>query len=243
MTNDLNIYKIFNNDVTSYFEEVIDTVIDYKEMLLTYDCAIKEIKTKVDILDAEFGMKYRRNPISSIRTRLKSNASLMNKISRLSIETDVETIRDKIEDIAGVRIICNYIDDIYMIADALIAQDDIELLKKKDYISNPKSNGYRSLHLIINVPVFFANNVEKVKVEIQIRTIAMDFWASLEHQMRYKKTELDSSNSIIDKLTGCANVIAKIDEEMLSIRQEIDSLKTINNSNEILLEKLRKLSM
>lgn len=241
MENKLKLYN--NNNIVDYFDEMVDSVIDYKEMLFAYDCAIKEIKTKFDILSAEFEIKHRRNPISSIKSRLKSNISLINKIDRLGVDSDIESIRENIEDIAGIRVICNYIDDIYKIADSLISQDDIELIKKKDYIAIPKENGYRSLHLIVKVPVFFANSVENIKVEVQIRTIAMDFWASLEHQMRYKKTELDGYNYITNQLTECAENIAKIDEKMQAIREEIELLQTINDEKEDLLEKLKKLNI
>lgn len=243
MKQEFNFNNIIESDIVNYFEEAIDTVIDYKDMLLSYDCAIKEIETKFNILNAEFQVNNKRNPISAIKSRLKSNTSLINKINKLNVETNIESIKENIEDIAGVRVICNYIDDIYIIAKSLTGQDDIELIKVKDYISNPKPNGYRSLHLIVKVPVFFANKKQKVKVEVQIRTIAMDFWATLEHQMRYKKTELDSANHIIQDLTECANIIAKTDEKMQQIRKDIESLQTINDSNEILLEKIRKLNI
>lgn len=243
MKNELNVYNMLGNDIVNYFEDAIDTVMDYKEMLLCYDCAIKEIETKFNILNAEFQAKHKRNPISTIKSRLKSNVSIINKVNKLNVDTTVESIKENIEDIAGVRVICNYLDDIYVIYKSLVGQDDIELIKVKDYISNPKPNGYRSLHLIVRVPVFFANSVEKVKVEVQIRTIAMDFWATLEHQMRYKKTELDSANHIIEDLTRCANIIANTDEKMQQIRKDIEDLQSINDNNQILLEKIRKLNI
>ena len=243
MKDKMNLPQILQNSVTNYFEEAIDTVIDYKEMFLVYDCAIKEIKTKFDILDSEFKIKHKRNPISTISTRLKSNSSLMSKADKLGIQFDIDNIKEHIEDIAGVRVVCNYIDDIYKIADALINQHDIELIKRKDYIANPEPNGYRSLHLIVKVPVFFADSVQYVKVEVQIRTIAMDFWASLEHQMRYKKSALDNAENIIAELTECAEIIAKTDEKMQKIRIEIDKLKIEKSAEETLIEKLRKINI
>lgn len=210
-------------------EDELYKICDCNDMFLYYECAIKEIKTKFDILNTEFQVKYKRNPINTIKARLKSKESLISKINKLKIEKNIISIKENIEDIAGVRVICSYIDDIYKIADALINQDDIELIKRKDYIAEPKKNGYRSLHLIVKVPVFFSDNSEKVKVEVQIRTIAMDFWASLEHQMKYKNTELDNVNTIISKLTECADVISLVDKKMQRIRKEIEELKNINN--------------
>ncbi|QWQ38571.1 GTP pyrophosphokinase family protein [Gemella sp. zg-570] len=235
--------KALENQVTNYFMSVVDTVLDYKDMMLAYDCAIKEIRTKFDILNSEFKIKHQRNPISSIHSRLKSNSSLMEKIRRRGIATDVESIEKYIEDIAGVRVICNYIDDIYKIADSLIRQNDVELLTRKDYISNPKPNGYRSLHLIVKIPVFFADTTKEVKVEVQIRTIAMDFWATLEHQMRYKKTELDEADSIIEELRQCAESIAQTDMKMQSIRESINNLKIEKSQEEKFIEKLKKLDI
>lgn len=235
--------KALENQVSNYFMSVIDTVLDYKDMMLAYDCAIKEIRTKFDVLNSEFKIKHQRNPISSIHSRLKSNASLMEKVRRRGITADVESIEKYIEDIAGVRVICNYIDDIYKIADSLIRQNDVELLTRKDYISNPKPNGYRSLHLIVKIPVFFAETTREVKVEVQIRTISMDFWATLEHQMRYKKTELDEAHNIIEELKECAETIAQTDMKMQSIRESISNLKIEKTEEENFIEKLKKLDI
>lgn len=235
--------KVLRNKASDYFMSVVDSVLDYKEMMLSYDCAIREIKTKFDILNSEFKIKHKRNPIASISTRLKSNTSLMEKVNRRGLDTDVATIEEYIEDIAGVRVICNYIDDIYKIAEALAKQSDVEILKKKDYIANPKENGYRSLHLIVRIPVFFAEEVKKVKVEVQIRTIAMDFWASLEHQMKYKKSNLASSVELAAQLKECAEDIAKTDKQMQSIRESIESITLEKSAEEIFVEKLKKLDI
>ena len=158
---------------------LLDGVLDYKDLMMGYACAIKEINTKFEVLDTEFEVRYKRNPISSIETRLKSQTSILEKMARLGIAPSRENIENNLNDIAGIRVICSYIDDIYFLADALTKQDDIKLIKRKDYISNPKPNGYRSLHLIVSVPIFFAESSKEVKAEVQIRTIAMDFWASL----------------------------------------------------------------
>lgn len=235
--------KVLRDKANNYFMSVVDTVLDYKEMMLAYDCAIREIKTKFDILNSEFKIKYKRNPIASISTRLKSNTSLMEKVNRRGLKTDVATIEEYIEDIAGVRIICNYVDDIYTIVDAFTKQSDVELLKKKDYIANPKENGYRSLHLIVRIPVFFADSVKKVKVEVQIRTIAMDFWASLEHQMKYKKSNLDMAEDISIQLKECAESIADTDLKMQSIRRAIEDMTVEQSEEEKFVEKLKKLDI
>lgn len=235
--------KALQKQVSNYFMSVIDTVLDYKEMMLAYDCAIKEIRTKFDILNAEFKIKHKRNPIASINSRLKSNSSLMEKLNRRGLSTDIESIEENIEDIAGVRIICNYIDDIYMITEAFVQQTDVELVRKKDYISNPKENGYRSMHLIVRIPVFFADQVKKVKVEVQIRTIAMDFWASLEHQMKYKKSNLEGAINISQQLKECAEAIAETDAKMQGIRQSIESIKNEQSEEEKFVEKLKKLDI
>lgn len=236
--------KALEKKISSHFMSVIDTVIEYKEMMLAYDCAIKEIRTKFDVLNSEFKIKHKRNPISSIHSRLKSNSSLMEKINRRGIDsTSIEKIEEAIEDIAGVRVICNYIDDIFIIADSLARQSDIEVLTIKDYISNPKANGYRSLHMIVRTPVFFADTTKYVKVEVQIRTIAMDFWASLEHQMRYKKSELDSSEQVIKALQECAESIAQTDRKMQNIRKQIENLNVEKSEEENFIEKLKKLDI
>ncbi|MDO4814628.1 MAG: GTP pyrophosphokinase family protein [Gemella sp.] len=235
--------KVLKDKANTYFMSVVDTVLEYKEMMLAYDCAIREIRTKFDILNSEFKIRHKRNPIASVSTRLKSNSSLMEKINRRGLSADVDTIEEYIEDIAGVRIICNYIDDIYKIVDAFTSQSDVELLKKKDYIAHPKENGYRSLHLIVRIPVFFAEEVKKVKVEVQIRTIAMDFWASLEHQMKYKKSNLTSSVELSEQLKECAEQIAKTDKQMQAIRQSIESITLEKTEEEKFVEKLKKLDI
>ena len=178
---------------------LLDGVMEYREMMMAYSCAIKEVRTKFDVLDTEFHVRNQRNPISTIHTRLKSQTSILEKMNRIGYAPTVENIVTHLNDIAGVRVICAYVDDIYEIADALIRQDDIHLIRKKDYIANPKPNGYRSLHLIVSVPVFFAESRKEMKVEVQIRTIAMDFWASLEHQIKYKK-DISNAEEIIGRL-------------------------------------------
>ncbi len=200
---------------------LMDTVLDIKSLLMEYACAIREIKTKLEILDTEFAVRYSRNPISAIHTRLKSQTSIVEKMFRKGVPISRKNIENTLNDIAGIRVICSYIDDIYRIADALIAQDDITLIEKKDYIENPKPNGYRSLHLIVSVPVFFAEEKKIVKAEVQIRTIAMDFWASTEHQLRYKKDTVFTLEAQ-DKLKHCADLMAEADREIQELAGDFD---------------------
>ena len=194
------------------------------------------------MLDTEFEVRYKRNPISSIETRLKSQTSILEKMARLGIAPSRENIENNLNDIAGIRVICSYIDDIYFLADALTKQDDIKLIKRKDYISNPKPNGYRSLHLIVSVPIFFAESSKEVKAEVQIRTIAMDFWASLEHQIKYKKN-VKNADKVIARLKECADEIAHVDETMQQIRMEMDKIQENSTDAETLYEKLKKIDI
>ena len=222
--------------------EFMEIIVDYKELRMMYTCAMKEIQTKFEILNTEFKVRYRRNPIAAISTRLKTTASITEKLARYNCGLSVENIEKYIHDVGGVRVICSYIDDIYLIADALLAQDDITLLRKKDYIAEPKPNGYRSLHLIVTVPVFFADRKIDMKVEVQIRTIAMDFWASLEHQMKYKK-EIPDQEAIAEELRLCAETIRLTDERMLGIRQKIEAAADTEDEEELLFEKLSRIDI
>ena len=160
---------------------------DFVKNMTYYRCAIMEIETKFNVLNEEFSLEHDRNPISSIKTRLKGPLSIKNKLERQGFPISVDAMTENLNDIAGVRVVCSFKSDVYLLAKALLQQDDIELIREKDYIKNPKSNGYRSLHLIVAIPIFLAHEKHIMKVEIQLRTIAMDFWASLEHQLRYKK--------------------------------------------------------
>lgn len=222
--------------------QFMETIVDYKELRMMYTCAMKEIQTKFEILNTEFKVRYRRNPIASITTRLKTTASISEKLARYNCSLSVENIEKYIHDVGGVRVICSYIDDIYLIADALLAQDDITLLRKKDYIAEPKPNGYRSLHLIVTVPVFFADQKIDMKVEVQIRTIAMDFWASLEHQMKYKQ-EIPEQEAIVEELRLCAETIRQTDERMLDIRQKIEAAADMEDEEDILFDKLSRIDI
>ena len=221
-------------------KKIMGRMVDYKELRMIYSCAMKEIKTKFEILDTEFNLQYHRNPISSIQTRLKSTSSIIEKLLKLKKSVDIDSVSENIHDIAGVRVICSYIDDVYLLADALLKQDDITLVTRKDYIAAPKENGYRSLHLIVKVPVFFSERRLDMEVEVQIRTIAMDFWASLEHQLHYK-TDFDGKDELVSELRECAEKINQTDNDMMKIRTEIEASTVIPTEDEILFERIKKL--
>lgn len=186
-----------------------------------YHAAIKEISTKLEVLDNEYSVKYDYNPIHHMECRLKSIDSIMEKIERKGWPKEVESIY-KLTDIAGVRVVCNYIDDIYTIEDSLLRQDDIKLLKRKDYIKNPKESGYRSLHLLVEVPIFLTDSTYNMPVEIQIRTIAMDTWASLEHELKYKVKD-DMPEYVAQELKNCAKSMAEVDATMEKIHKVLRS--------------------
>lgn len=217
-------------------------MVGLKELMMMYSCAIKEMRTKFDVLNTEFNIRYRRNPIYCISSRLKRTASIVEKMERLGLPLTLASVEENLHDVAGVRVICSYRDDIYRIADALLRQSDVELIERKDYILNPKPNGYRSLHLIVSIPVFFANTAHDVKVEVQIRTIAMDCWASLEHQLKYKQ-QVPDEDRIAKELYECAETLAATDAKMLSIRRELELCEEAPDSDAILLEKLQRLDV
>ena len=193
------------------------------ELMTYYRCAIMEVETKFKVLDEEFSLQYDRNPIESIKTRLKSLEGIAKKLKKKNAQFSVESIKKNVNDVAGVRVICSFPEDIYMLAECLLNQDDITLIDRKDYIKNPKKSGYRSLHLIIEVPIFLQREKRNMKVEVQLRTIAMDFWASLEHKLRYKKNiDEDEVERLQDELVECAEISAALDKRMEEIRNRIE---------------------
>jgi len=205
-------------------EEAVKAIHAFLEAESLYSSAVREITTKLENLNDEFKQTKDRNPIHQIKARVKTPKSIMDKLLRRGFELSVESARNNLTDIAGVRVICSYIDDIYLIAGLLSSQADIEVLRTSDYIKNPKQNGYRSLHLIVTIPVFLSERTEIVKVEIQIRTIAMDFWASLEHDLSYKLTD-GKTDDITRELKNCAEVIANIDLRMQNLHSLLISSK------------------
>lgn len=205
-------------------EEITDTLQEFLTLQQVYEAGIKEVKTKLEILDDEFKVKHDHNPIHHMEYRLKSVKSILGKLEKRGLEVSLESIIINLTDIAGVRVICNYVSDVYKIADMLIKQSDIKLIKKKDYIKHPKNNGYRSLHLVVEVPIFLAEKVQPIPVEIQIRTIAMDFWASLEHHLRYK-ADNEVPDGVRDELIECAKTISNLDYKMQGIHEELNKPK------------------
>lgn len=195
-----------------------------KEMTMLYSCAMREICTKLENLSQEFELKKARNPIQHITHRLKKPESIRNKMLQKGLPLEYEVMRDEITDIGGIRVICSYINDIYAIANMLKQQDDLLIVREKDYISNPKKNGYRSYHLIVAIPIFLSSDKQIIPIEIQMRTIAMDFWASLEHQLRYK-TEAQVTESTRSRLTNIAEDIFHADVEMQQIYEEINAIE------------------
>lgn len=200
-------------------DEAFDRLIGFVELDHLYSSALKEISTKLDILDDNFNHVYKHNPIHHMERRVKEMNSLIKKLHRKQLDISAESAREHILDIAGIRVVCNYLEDIYVIEKMLLKQEDVKLLKRKDYIKNPKDNGYRSLHIVVSIPVFLSNKVEKLPVEIQIRTIGMDMWASLEHKIRYKNNA--STDDYSDMLKDCALEIANVESKMQSIHSAI----------------------
>ncbi len=194
---------------------------DYMRLMAYYRCALMEIETKFNVLNEEFSLQHDRNPISSIKCRLKSLRSIQEKLGRKNLPMTLAAIEENLNDVAGVRVICSFPEDVKTLADALLKQDDIRLIERKDYIAHPKPNGYRSLHLIVSVPIFLENEKRIMKVEIQLRTIAMDFWASLEHQLRYKK-DYTSIEAMAAELSECARISADLDARMDRLRHMIE---------------------
>lgn len=193
----------------------------FQELIMMYSCAIREVKTKLEVLNDDLAVRNQRNPIQMIKSRVKKPGSIIEKLQRRGYPITIQSVYDNLYDVAGIRVICSFVDDIYQVAEMLARQDDVTVLTVKDYIRCPKDNGYRSYHMIIEVPVYFSDRKEKMRVEVQIRTIAMDFWASLDHQMKYKK-DLEDSTEISEELKECAEIIAQTDLKMLSIRRKID---------------------
>ena len=193
----------------------------YRELMSYYRCAMMEVSTEFNVLDDELSLQYDRNPIEAIKTRLKSPESIMDKLSRRGLPFSAESIEQNLNDIAGVRVICAYISDIYMLRDALLRQDDIVLLQEKDYIKNPKPNGYRSLHLIVETPIFLHDQKKQMRVEVQFRTMAMDWWASVEHKLRYKKPA--APEEVNSELKECAEISADLDKRLEKLRQRTET--------------------
>ena len=207
-------------NIDSLTEETKEQFQEFAKLMAYYRCAMMEIETKFNVLNVEYSLRYDRNPISSIKCRLKSPVSIREKLTRRGLDVTVENIEQHLNDVAGVRVVCPFPQDVQTLARALLGQDDVELIQRKDYILNPKENGYRSLHLIVAVPIYLAHEKRKMRVEIQLRTKAMDFWASLEHQLRYKK-DVDFTDEMAKELKFCAELSAELDRRMDNLREQV----------------------
>ncbi len=218
--NELLLGRLTTKDFIRFFRENSDPI----QSLFTYsECAMMEVETKFRVLNEEFLLIYDHSPIETIKSRVKTLDSLIEKMNRYNVPLNLQAIEENINDIAGVRVICSFQDDIYELADCLLEQDDVTLVDRKDYIRSPKNNGYRSLHLIVSVPIFLEHKKRDMKVEVQLRTIAMDFWASLEHKIRYKQDlPEDIAESLYDELLECAILSTDLDKRMQNIRNQLD---------------------
>ncbi len=216
-----NEIPVFSSNIER--EDMIKRLEGFSQFMMMYGCAIKEVRTKFEVLNDDFSVVYKRNPIEMIKSRVKNPVSIIDKLERKNLPFTMDSILNELNDVAGVRIICSFIEDIYMIAEMFSKQDDITVLEIKDYIKNPKPNGYRSYHMIVEVPVFFANSKKKMRVEVQLRTIAMDFWASLEHKMKYKK-DIKNPSAVEKELKECAEIIAMTDLKMQSINNKLENV-------------------
>ena len=207
-----------------------ETFANSKKLMTYYSCALLEVETKFKVLNQQFSLEQEHNPIETIKTRLKSIESIIEKLHRKNLPLEVESVEKYLTDVAGIRIICPFLNDIYLLADCFLKQDDVTLIERKDYIQNPKPNGYRSLHLIIEIPIFLQDEKRLMKVEVQLRTLAMDLWASTEHKIRYKK---DNYISPADSqaLLECAHSCSEIDRKMEQIYRNIQNSKKEQEKN------------
>ena len=211
-------------DLANVPDGMLDYARQFQQSMMMYSCAIREVKTKLEVLNDELSIRNKRNPIEMIKSRVKKPESIIEKLTRRGLSLDIDSMMTNLNDIAGVRVICSFVDDIYDIATMLINQDDVKIIEIKDYIKNPKPNGYRSYHMIIEIPVFFSDKKQFMRVEVQIRTIAMDFWASVEHKIKYKK-EIEGAEEIIKELKECADIISSTDDRMQNIRKRLEGDK------------------
>ena len=201
-------------------DSFLNEALQFREMMMMYTCAIREVKTKLEVLNDDLAVRYQRNPIQMIKSRVKKPLSILEKLKRRGYPVSVQSVAENLYDVAGIRVICSFIDDIYVVAEMLARQDDVNVLMVKDYIRCPKVNGYRSYHLVLSVPVFLSDHKELVRVEVQLRTIAMDFWASLEHQILYKASH-EVPDCVVGELRECADIISQTDQRMQRLSKQI----------------------
>lgn len=209
-------------------KQIAEQLLLTRELMACYKCAMYEVETKFRVLNENFSVQNERNPIESIKTRLKSPESIAKKLNKMGLNMSPETVERELHDVAGVRVICSFLDDIYMLSECLVNQADVTLIEKKDYIKNPKANGYRSLHLIIEIPIFLHDHTRNMKVEVQLRTITMESWADLEHKLRYKKDLSEEVQTHIgEELAECAALCNTLDKKMQSVKNIVMSSETI----------------
>ncbi len=214
-----------NYSIEKFVEQIKIGVEKWRKLYSYYTCALMEMETKFRVLNQEFSLQYDCNPIESIKTRIKSPESLAYKMQRKNIKLTLDNVEENINDVAGIRVICSFPKDIYMLKECLEKQDDIQILCEKDYIKEPKANGYRGLHLIVEIPIFLHKEKKYMKVEVQLRTIAMDFWASLEHKLRYKKNlPEDVAKQVEHELFVCSELSAILDLKMQRIKTEVENV-------------------
>lgn len=211
--------KLDTPDEQAFFDMMRDRAYEYENLMACYKSACMEITTKFNVMNEEFQLQYDRTPIVSLNSRIKKPYSIQEKLRRKGIPLSVENIEKNLNDVAGIRVVCSFAEDVYMLADAFLNQDDVVLIEKKDYIKNPKPNGYRSLHLIVETPIFLVKEKHMMRAEIQFRTIAMDCWATLEHQINYKKTGADSGD--LEELRVCADMSAELDSRMEALWRKL----------------------
>ncbi len=209
-------------DIDRYLEQLHADFDPVYSMLMDYQCAVMEVETKFNILNSRLSIQGERNPIESIKSRVKALDSIIRKLQKLGLPISLDSVEKNLRDVAGVRVVCSFIDDLYQIEECFLAQEDVKLIQRKDYIQNPKPSGYRSLHLIVSTPIYTENGKKDMFVEVQMRTIAMDFWASLEHKLRYKKDlDPETARQLASELEACAEESARLDQKMLQIRNRL----------------------
>lgn len=218
MNEEINMQELLNTDIPI---AVLEKAKPFENLMAQYRCAIMEVETKIRVLNEEFKTNYKRNPIETIKSRVKTPIAIVEKLKRKNFPLSLASIEENLHDVAGIRVICSFPEDIYKVAELIERQDDIRIVETKDYIRNPKPNGYRSLHLILEIPIFLAEGKKLMRVEVQFRTIAMDFWASLEHKLAYKH-DIENQEAISRELKNCAEIISSVDYRMQEIRNMID---------------------
>ena len=219
-------------DLVQVPEVWVNQARQFQQAMMRYTCAIREVKTKLEVLNDELSVKNQRNPIEMIKSRVKKPVSIVEKLQRRGFEVSLDSMEKNLDDVAGIRIICSFLDDIYEVAEMLVRQDDVKVIAVKDYIKNPKPNGYKSYHMVVTVPVYLTDGPVETKVEIQIRSVAMDFWASLEHKIAYK-FEGNAPENLLKELKACADMVDMLDAKMFSLNEAITAFAKEQRQDEL----------